>query len=210
MLVLRNIFDNRRMELDAFKLHVLRTGTWSVIDLIGNFPLSTRFNQYSLVLLDSCTSFIWIFPIRNCTSKIITNVLEKYVFNAFSYPRKIISDNGSYFRSHEFKSYCFWHFILHRTITSYNATSNSSERKIKVISVVLRSYYMYSQNKWDQNLSLISQSSNLARNKSRRTTPFELMFNFKPNSSSRNLWSIHDIISDKLNVDQKRGNLQGA
>lgn len=66
---------------------------------------------------------------------------------------------------------------------------------------------MYSKMKWDQNLSLISQTLNVARNESRRTTPFELMFNFKPNTSLSNLWSIHDIISDKLNVEEKRGRL---
>lgn len=180
------------------------------IDTLGPLTMSKSQNQYCLVVLDSFTGFVWLFALRNCTSKAIINVLERNIFNAFSYPRIIVSDNAKYFVSHEFKSYCFKNYVKHRTITAYNAKSNKSERKIRDLSVVLRCYYMNKQSLWDSNLSLITQSLNLARNESRGISPFELMFLHKPNSSLSNLWSIHDLLSEKLTVEQKRENLQRA
>lgn len=98
------------------------------VDLIGPLVRSKKNNQYLLVSTDGYSKYVWLTPIRNCTTILITCKLEELIFYNFGVPQILVTDNASYFRSHSFKLFTFKNFIEHRTKGPYRTASNRCER----------------------------------------------------------------------------------
>lgn len=177
------------------------------IDLIGPLPRSKMGNQYLLVIVDGFTKYLWLTPLRDCTTKQISSKLENLVFNNFGVPEIVVTDNASYFRSHSFKQFTFKNFITHRTIAPYRAASNRCERYIRDVTTLLRCYYQNCQNLWDNSLGYLQCSLNTAVNSSTGFTAFSLMFNHPCHNSLSNIWKLHDLISDNVSLEQRKENL---
>jgi hypothetical protein len=179
------------------------------VDILGPLPRSKSGNRYLLVILDGFSRFLWLYALRDCNSRIIIDKLQG-VFNNFSTPRILVSDNASYFVSKEFKSYLFKNFIQHRRIAAYRANGNRAERYIRDISTLLRCFYHEDQINWDQDLGHVQMSLNTAKNSSLGTTPFQIMFNHPCHSALSNIWNIYDFISSKKTPEEKSENLKRA
>lgn len=78
---------------------------------------------------------------RNITSKNVIKSLQAGVFNSFSSCEKIITDNGSCFRSVEYKNFMFKLGIEHRRITSFKPSGNKSERCLREVKNQIRCYF---------------------------------------------------------------------
>lgn len=180
------------------------------VDLIGPLVRTKNQNQYILVVTDECTRFSWIVAIRDCKTRNIVDKLEQIIFNNFSVPRIIVTDNASYFRSHEFKSFMFKNYIEHRTIAAYRCSGNKVERLNRDIKQILTAYYHDKHDAWDRDLGTIQLCINNSRHGSTKFTPHDLMFQHPSNNAMSNLWSLNDLIDNKKNPETLASNLKQA
>jgi len=96
------------------------------MDLLGPYPRSKKRNIGLLIIVDHCTKFHFLQPLRKFTSERICEFLEKHVFYTFGTPESILTDNGSgYFRAF---------------LTKFGVRHNASERVNRSILAAVRAY----------------------------------------------------------------------
>lgn len=180
------------------------------IDTAGPLTRTTSGNQHILIVLDECTRFTFLIPIRNVTSRTIIDKLEKNIFSNFSTCQKIVSDNGSCFRSNEFKNFVFKNGIEHHRIVAYKPSGNKSERYLRNVKSQLRIYYHDAQNKWDTELHYLQAVLNTCRNESLGTSSHSLMFKHAANHALSNLWDLNQLVNENFTPEQVKTQMQNA
>lgn len=167
------------------------------IDYSGPYPRSRSGNTMLLICVDSFSKYVWMFPMRRALASTTVNILENSVFKDFGTVLNLVSDNGPQFRSRLFKNMCFKRGINHITTTEYHPQSNLAERYLRNLHSALIAYHADDHTRWDENLSWIQFAFNSARHEGHKTTPFELMFTYKPNHPLAAFWHINDLLPDK-------------
>lgn len=151
--------------------------TWSV-DLMGPYPVSSKGNQYLIVVTDICSKWVEAKPIRQATTSAITRFLEDEVFARFGYPHTILSDNGPQFTSKEWKLACEQWNASHFTTASYSPWQNQVERRNQSIKDKLRIQLLDKPHKrWDQDIPKILYSLRNSVNQATGKSPAEIYFN---------------------------------
>ena len=84
--------------------------------------------------------------------------------------------------------------IDHITTTEYRPQGNIAERYLRNLKSALISYHANDHTSWDQNLSWIQFAFNSAYHEGHKSTPFELLFKYKPNHPLSTKWKIHDLL----------------
>ena len=100
------------------------------MDIAGPFTdIGVNGENVILVAVDAFTSFVWLKPLSNPSSRdIITSLKE--IFYVVGFPIEIFSDNASIFVSREFNEFCSENNITHLTSPEYCPRSNGlAERK---------------------------------------------------------------------------------
>lgn len=112
------------------------------IDLLG--PIN---NRTCLIIIDAFTKWVECFEVHNCSSStIIDKLLE--VISRFGIMQTIVSDNGTYFTSEEFKNFCLLNTITHITSPTYSPASNGqAEAYVKIVKKAIKSIIASSCNK---------------------------------------------------------------
>ena len=146
------------------------------IDLIGPFPRSKLGNVGLLIVLDHLTKFVFLKPLRKFTTKPIIEYLEDYIFSTFGVPETIISDNGSQFKSKEFRDLMAKFGVNHMLTAVYSPQSNASERVNRSLNEALRSYLRKDQREWDRYISSINSSLRNSVHQTTGDTPYHLLF----------------------------------
>ncbi|KAH0815108.1 hypothetical protein GEV33_007683 [Tenebrio molitor] len=82
--------------------------SWQTIalDYMGPYEATPDGNRYLLVVTDLFSRWVEAFPVKSATARVTTTILEKEVFSRWGYPRAVITDNGSQFRSGVFRRAC--------------------------------------------------------------------------------------------------------
>jgi transposase InsO family protein len=169
------------------------------IDFVGNFPRSKSGNTVILVCVDAFTKFVWLFPMREGTSKATIKVLKTNVFASFSVPESIVSDNAQYFKSREFKQFCFELAIRHITTSPYYPQPSHAERFNRNLRAALIAYHSNSQDMWDMQLGWLQLAFNSAEHEATKSPPFVVMFPFRSGSPLLNRWKISELLPEKVN-----------
>lgn len=172
------------------------------IDFMGKLPRTSCGNAFVLVLVDAFSKFSWLFPLRNATTALTISSLRN-LFAITGVPRVLVSDNASYFVSHEFKKFLFSLGIQHARLNPYNPAPNICERYNRTLKSALIAYHSSDHTRWDTNLHWIQFALNTARHESTIATPFSLFHRFPPpppNNPLSNLWSISDLLPDNLDA----------
>lgn len=151
---------------------------WSMIaaDLIGPFPRSTSGHKYILVVVDTFTKFVLLFPLRAATASLVSKNLERDVFLMWGVPDYLICDNGS-----EFTGKCVKTLATeYKVKILYNARrhpqANPSERVNKTLGNMLRSYVGENHRHWDRDLAKIAFALRTAQHEVTGYTPAYLNF----------------------------------
>ncbi|KAG8327947.1 hypothetical protein J6590_108414 [Homalodisca vitripennis] len=168
------------------------------IDIFGSLVRTKDGYNNILIVDDDMTRYCWLIPLRNCKSISVIRKLEEIVFNNFSTCQVLVSDNGSCFKSEEFKQFCFKYGIEHHKLVPYKPSGNRSERYLRNLKSMLQAFYHDKQDMWNKDLNYLQMSLNTALNESINSTPFKLMFNHSPNHALSNLWRINDLIDNKV------------
>ena len=149
-------------------------------DIIGPMPRSLTGHVYIFSIVDVFSKFVWLFPIKAVTSKVLENLLENEVFLKYGVPATIILDNAQYFRSHSFNKF-FEKFAVPRVFTCYYSPSyNTVERYNQVVKTSLGILVGDQQRTWSKYLNKIQFAMNNHINLSTGYTPNFLMFAREP------------------------------
>lgn len=114
---------------------------------------------------------------RALASEICT-FLEQIVFTYFGTPSIVIADNGSQFKSKEFKTLIDKYKISNIWFNArYHPQCNNVERSNRVISTAIRSYIKDKNHRnWDQNIHQICNAINSASHEVTKCSPAFLVF----------------------------------
>jgi hypothetical protein len=77
------------------------------IDLMGPLVRTKKGNQVIMLVMDSFPKFVAFYPVRNITSAVVCEVLEKNNFMAYGVPKLLVSDNTRVFKSRINYDFCF-------------------------------------------------------------------------------------------------------
>jgi len=85
------------------------------MDLLGPYPRSKEGNIGVLIIVDHLSKFHFLQPLKKFISDKICDYLLRYVFYTFGVPESILTDNGSQFKSGQFKAFLTRHISVPRS-----------------------------------------------------------------------------------------------
>lgn len=147
------------------------------VDLIGPMPKSTHGHAYALVLVDTCTGWPEVIPLRSAqvtARKCVEGALQ--IFCRYGFPRLIISDNGPQFAS------ALWTGVMKmmsvRTVftTPYHPQANPTERRNRDIKSYIRKFCEEKHALWDEHINEMLYVLRTTRLKSTKLTPAMMLF----------------------------------
>ena len=126
-----------------------------------------------MLIVDCYSKFFAVENLQNPQPETVINKCRK-VFSQFGIPKELITENGSEFSSHKFRSFSKTWDILHKTISPHYHQSNGlAERSIQTAKQTLNKAKLNSEDHFLAMLSLNSQSDQNG------TSPAEKLFGHK-------------------------------
>lgn len=158
------------------------------MDHIGPFVKTSKNNRYLLVIVDSFTKFVFISAVRNTETNCVIKELD-HISKIFGNPRRMITDAGSAFTSHNFKDYCKEKNIrLHTVATGMPRANGQVERVNKTILESMKAMgASLTDNKWDQCIKTLQQAINSTFHKTIKAVPSEVLFGYRLRTDSDKL-----------------------
>lgn len=154
-------------------------------DLMGPFPRSTRGYKYLLVVTDTFTKFVLLYPLRAATSISVARIIEDEVFMMFGIPQYLICDNGSEFIGPAMKKLTEEYQVKLLLNASRHPQANPTERTNKTIGCMLRAFVGENHRHWDQKLAKIGFAIRTAVHEITGYTPAYLTFGREPLASGK-------------------------
>lgn len=146
------------------------------VDIVGPLPRSSKGYLYILVVCDYFSKFVLTFPLRAASAKIISQHIENDVFLLFGVPQFLVSDNGTQFRSVEFKNLCQKYNTTILYTALYHPQSNPTERTNRVIKTMLAVHVQENHRKWDVFLSPVTCAIRTLVHEVTGHTPYFILF----------------------------------
>jgi hypothetical protein len=88
---------------------------------------------YYLIVVCAYTKWVEVFPVKSTTSKVTISKLSE-TFSRFGYPKFLVTDNGTQFKSYQFKSYTQACGIIQKFSAPYHpATNGQAERFVQMV-----------------------------------------------------------------------------
>ncbi|KAF6041628.1 hypothetical protein EB796_000066 [Bugula neritina] len=157
--------------------------TW-YIDCLQALKTTTQGNKHVLVCVEAVTRYTVTAALKDLTAKTVTYALFSHLFAIHSYPKRIHTDNATYFHADFMKEMEKLTDTRHTFTLSYNSSANGyAERAIQVIQRALRCYTSTDQTDWDFYLPAVTFAKNTSvcrSNSSFADTPFFLYFGRDP------------------------------
>jgi hypothetical protein len=154
------------------------------IDLVGQLPSSVRGNCWILTIVDVCTAYTVLRPLKSKEMEVVAKSLWE-VFCDYGTPMILQSDNGTEFVNKVMNSMTTLYGIEPRLSAAYNPRTNGLvERKNKDIGLVLKKFMEGAFGGWDDWLPMVQISLNQAIGKRTGSAAFGLMFNREFNGLS--------------------------
>ncbi|CAG4907160.1 unnamed protein product [Colias eurytheme] len=145
------------------------------LDHVGPLTQTTKQYNHILTIVDAFTKFVWLFPTKSTSSRETLNKLEIHQ-QTFGNPRRIITDRGTAFTSHEFTEYCKEEDIEHVKITTGVPRGNGQVERIhKIIIPLLTKLCMENSGLWYRHVSRVQRAINSTYQRSINCTPFDLL-----------------------------------
>jgi hypothetical protein len=155
--------------------------SWQTIalDYMGPYEATPDGNRYLLVVTDLFSRWVEAFPVKSATARVTTTILEKEVFSRWGYPRAVITDNGSQFRSGVFRRACHRWQVNHWPTANYHPRANPTERRNQEIKKILRiTRQTFPELPWDHRLTKGLFNLRRRRNAATGQTPSHLLLGF--------------------------------
>lgn len=162
------------------------------IDHFGPLPSIRSKRKHLLVIIDSFTKFIRLYPVNSTSSKEVICALEKY-FNYYSRPVRLVSDRGTCFTSSEFSAFMDRENIDHvKTAVAAPQANGQVERVNRIIKNMLgKITEPIEHSDWVSKLTHVELAVNNSKNRSTGECPSVLLFGVKQKGKT-------DLLSDYL------------
>ena len=144
------------------------------VDLMGPFPRSRKGNQHLLVVVDYCSKWVELFPIREAKSPKIASLLIEEIFTRWGTPKYLVSDRGAQFTSQLLTQICQQWGVVQKLTTAYHPQTNLTERINRTLKTMMASFVQDKHNTWDMWLSEFRFAINSAWQESTGFTPAEV------------------------------------
>lgn len=146
------------------------------MDFLGPYPRSKTGNIGIFVILDHFSKFPIIKAIKKFSAGEICDYLITNVFSLFGVPEYVVTDNGSQFRSAQFRELLDRYGVKQIFTAVYSPQSNSSERLNRSILAAIRSYLKQDQREWDVHLPNICVALRSLYHTSLGYSPYYVLF----------------------------------
>lgn len=133
--------------------------------------------EYILVVVDICTRFVFLEPLKNKTTQTVVEALFK-LFCMIGFPKILQSDNGSEFAANKYLD-AIKHKIKfhHRLTTPYHARANGVvERNARSVKGMLRKELQGRPDTWPDYLSMVQIFMNIRTVGLHKSTPLSLFY----------------------------------
>ena len=131
------------------------------VDLLGPYPRSKNGHKFCLVFQDSFTKWVEARPLRNATTKLVTEAFRQLILR-WGAPKYLICDNGTQFTSKAFQDLAKAYHVVIRFTTPYTPQSNPTERVNRVLKTMMSSYLGKVHDTWDEYLPEFVHAMNSA------------------------------------------------
>lgn len=169
--------SNEKKLLDMHTIISEKKNSKIFIDVYGELP-GGRY-KWMCIILDGFTKHVKLYPLVRANSKTLIKKVEEYIkeFGKFEY---IISDNGTCFQSRIWKSEMERLGIKPYYISMYHPQANLSERPLKEVNRILRTYVPKEKhNTWYKHLDKAEYIINCNFHETTGQIPVEMMMNKK-------------------------------
>lgn len=171
-------------------IHAQLPGDHMAIDLAGPFPRTTDGERYMLILVDVCTRFVFLRPLKTKRALDVATTLFD-IFCIIGFPRILQSDNGSEFVNHVVRSLTVAMGTKHRLVTPYHPRANGvAERHVQTACSILRKEIQAHGATWAQHLNMAQLAMNTRVVALHNSSPFSLFF-------ARKFNGFHNYTDDK-------------
>lgn len=156
---------------EASGIHCTEPRELVSVDFIGPLPRSNFGLQYIFVMVDNFTKYIKLYPLKKATTNaVIKKIFEDYIPN-HGKPKKILSDNGTQFRSQNYINNLTENNIQPIFIPIRHPKMNMTERYIQNVKRCLRTLCNKRHRTWSQHLCEIENCLNEIPNLTTGITP---------------------------------------
>uniref|UniRef100_A0A3B1IYF8 Gypsy retrotransposon integrase-like protein 1 n=1 Tax=Astyanax mexicanus TaxID=7994 RepID=A0A3B1IYF8_ASTMX len=153
---------------------VIEPGYMLGVDLMGPLPKSLRQNEHLLVVVDYCSKWVELFPLRVAKTPQIARILVDEIFTRWGTPAYLVSDRGAQFTSHLLHTICQQWGVVQKLTTSYHPQTNLTERINRTLKTMVASFVQDKHRRWDQWLPEFRFAINTAWQESTGFTPAEV------------------------------------
>lgn len=148
-----------------------------LVDFYGPLPVGIYGLQYIFVVLDNFSRFVKLFPLRRATAKACIYKLTQYYFPNYGTPLSLVSDHCRQFTSKHWQQTLNKHHIQVGHTSVYHPQSNPSERVMRELGRLFRTYCNEHHNTWPQYAPYIEWVLNNVRHESTLHSHSELFIN---------------------------------
>ncbi len=153
---------------------VVEPGYMLGVDLMGPFPKSSKQHEHLLVVVDYCSKWVELFPLRVAKAPQIARILVEEIFTRWGTPVYLVSDRGAQFTSHLLRLVCKQWGVIQKLTTAYHPQTNLTERINGTLKTMIASYVGNNHRQWDKWLSEFRYAINTAWQESTGYTPAEI------------------------------------
>ena len=159
------------------------------IDALGPLPPSGEQKfKFIHLIVDFYSKYVIAFPTKSTDAEAAINGLNGNLVDIHGPPQTIQSDNGSCYKSFNWKENCAKHNIKPVYSSPYRPKSNGqAERLVKSISAALKSYAMDDPDAWSLFLPKIVMAINSSENSTTGFSPYFMVHGRHPRAIIDNL-----------------------
>ena len=163
------------------------------IDHKGPLNPPSNAKHHCLVIVDSFSRFIQVYPVRSTDAVDTINALEKFILS-FRIPQKLVYDKGSAFMNQDFTSYIHELGITPAPRTAYSPwTRGKVEIQNKHLGAHFRIFLEQARGKWDKLAPKFSFSQYLVPNASTGISSYEIVFGQNHRYLCHLSWDYYEI-----------------
>lgn len=147
------------------------------LDLCGPYPESLDGNRYILTAVCQFSGWAEAYAIPNKKTETIVRVVMDEIIPRHSCPEKILTDNGTEFKSRLFDEMCSELNIVHLYTSPYHPAGNGkTERFHRVLNDMLSKKTARSLENWDQYLPAVLAAYRVGMSETTGYSPFFLLY----------------------------------
>ena len=168
------------------------------MDVLGPLPESDGSNRYLLVISDYFTRFVVAVPMPDQQARTVATVFLGHFVMQLGIPNKLLTDQGSNFRSNLMRDVLALLKVRKLWTTPYHpACDGMVERWNRTVCDMLSKYCDVQQRDWDQYVGLMVHAYNSSYHPTVGHMPYYLMYGREPSSVLEHLHRLGPVPGDE-------------